>query len=192
MPKRRTQDAIHVTMTDHWIQKRPAFKDSLSEAQQPYTGDIVPFYTAGERGLLQAARGIQRAQRERSSEAYAALPETSGNLAALGEALLREGNRPAARRTLEKALRVDRTHPVTLNALAVLHASEGRLDRALTLLDASRKANPDHPLTWLNLGVTWEAKGDRTRAAQCYREAIRLQPDFAEARHRLAAIEALP
>ena len=70
----------------------------------------------------------------------------------------------------------------------MLEATGGKLDRALSLLEKSRAANPDHPLTWLNLGVTWEAKQDRARAAACYREAIRLQPDFLEARHRLNAL----
>ncbi|MGH9661234.1 MAG: tetratricopeptide repeat protein, partial [Bryobacteraceae bacterium] len=125
----------------------------------------------------------------RSSTAWRALPPSAANLAALGEALLREGNRAAARKTLEASLRLDSTHPQALNALAVLHATEGRLDPALALLESSRHANPSHPLTWLNLGVTWEAKGDRTRARDSYRESIRLQPDFAEARHRLATLQ---
>jgi tetratricopeptide (TPR) repeat protein len=190
MPKRRAQDAIHVTMTDHWIQRKPVFENPLSESRTPYFGEIVPFYTPASLGLLGAARAIQRAERERSSASYRALSETAANVAALGEALLREGNRKEARQVLDRALRLDRTHPVALNALAVLHASEGRIDHALTLLESAREANPDHPLTWLNLGVTWEAKGERTRAIQFYQEAIRLQPDFVEARHRLATLEA--
>jgi len=190
MPKRRAQDAIHVTMTDHWIQRRPSFLDPVREDHVPYLGEIVPFYLQSGPSLISTARAIQRAERERTSAAYRALPRTAVNLALLGEALLREGDRVSARPPLESALRLNSTHPVALNALAVLHATEGRLDQALALLESSRVANPDHPLTWLNLGVTWEAKGDPGRSAQCYREAIRHQPDFAEARHRLAAIQA--
>ncbi len=190
MPQRRTQDAIQVAMTDHWIQRKPSFREPAGESHAPYTGEIVPFYTSAAPKLLALARALQRAERERTSEAYRRLPESAGNLAARGEALLREGKRPEARKTLERSLRRDSSDPVALNALAVLHATEGRLDEALSLLETSRRTHPDHPLTWLNLGVTWEAKGDRDQAMRAYREAIRLQPDFGEARHRLAAAQA--
>jgi tetratricopeptide (TPR) repeat protein len=190
MPQRRAQDAIHVTMTDHWIQRKPVFREPEGENHAPYTGDIVPFYTSADPKLLALARALQRAERERTSEVYRALPESAGNLAARGEALLREGNRPEARKALERSRRMDPADPVALNALAVLHATEGRLEEALALLEISRRAHPGHPLTWLNLGVTWEAKGDRDQAIQAYNEAIRLQPDFGAARHRLATVQA--
>jgi cytochrome c-type biogenesis protein CcmH/NrfG len=44
--------------------------------------------------------------------------------------------------------------------------------------------NPDHALSWTNLGVTLEAVGDSKGARDAYSEAIRLQPDSSEARRR--------
>lgn len=191
MPRRRTQDAIHVAMTDHWIQRKPSFREPEAEHHVPYAGAIVPFYTNAGPQMLALARAMQRAERERNSDAYRALPESASTLAALGEALLREGRRDEARRTLERARRLDGSEATALNALAVLHATEGRLDSALALLETARRAHPEHPLTWLNLGVTWEAKGDRVQAERAYREAIRHQPDFAAARNRLATLRAV-
>ena len=49
MPKRRTDDVIHVSMTDHYIQRvRPA-GDLLAERverQDVYRGEVVPYYPA--------------------------------------------------------------------------------------------------------------------------------------------------
>lgn len=44
--------------------------------------------------------------------------------------------------------------------------------------------NPDHALAWFNLGVTHEAIGNKSEALRSYTEAIRLQPDSADGRHR--------
>ena len=42
----------------------------------------------------------------------------------------------------------------------------------------------DHALCWINLGITHESLGDFDAALADYDEAIRLQPDSADARHR--------
>src|SRR6476469_10272368 len=56
MPKRRTQDAVHVVMTDHYIQRRPVRPDLLaaraesdSLGQGDYRGEVEVAYT-GSRG----------------------------------------------------------------------------------------------------------------------------------------------
>jgi len=69
-----------------------------------------------------------------------------------------------------------------LNSLAVVYASRQRFQEALDVLSSAVRLNPDEPLTWLNLGVSLEAKGDRQGAAAAYRQALILQPDFARAK----------
>jgi tetratricopeptide (TPR) repeat protein len=51
MPKRRTDDVVHVVMTDHLIQRRPPSRDLLAElaerhptAAEEYRGEVVPYY----------------------------------------------------------------------------------------------------------------------------------------------------
>jgi Flp pilus assembly protein TadD len=190
MPKRRTQDAIHVAMTDHWIQRKPIMQEPEREDHTPYTGSILPFAPRSNLSMLPRAQAQLRADRERSSQALRALTPTAHNLALLGEALARERKFDEAMKILNRALKSAPTNPAALNALAVIHGTRGRIDQALALLQTSAEANPDHPLTWLNLGVTWEARGDPARAESAYREAIRHQPDYSEARHRLATLKA--
>ncbi|HEU0120864.1 MAG TPA: tetratricopeptide repeat protein [Bryobacteraceae bacterium] len=188
MPKRRPSDAIHVTMTDHWIQRRPQFQNPEREAQSRYTGPVVPFY--GEADPLQLAIANIR---ELTSEVPALYqeylrrtPDDAAALAALGNALARLGRAAEAIPVLERALQVERTHVGALNTLAVTRAARGEYRAAIVLLERAREAHPDHSLTWANLGVTYRAMGQRTEAIAAFREAIRLQPDLGEARQRLA------
>src|SRR5260370_36176261 len=51
MPKRRTEDVVHVVMTDHLIRRRPPSHDLLAELverhpteAEEYRGEVVPYY----------------------------------------------------------------------------------------------------------------------------------------------------
>ena len=51
MPKRRTEDAVHVVMTDHYIQRRRAARNLLAEIQETdalrrgdYRGEVALYY----------------------------------------------------------------------------------------------------------------------------------------------------
>jgi tetratricopeptide (TPR) repeat protein len=51
MPRRRTDDAVHVVMTDHYIQRRRPMRDLLAARAEPgdagYRGEVVPYYPEG-------------------------------------------------------------------------------------------------------------------------------------------------
>jgi Tfp pilus assembly protein PilF len=49
--------------------------------------------------------------------------------------------------------------------------------------------NPDIPLSWINLGVCLEQKGDLRGAESVYENAIRLQPDLDRARKYLQNLQ---
>lgn len=194
MPKRRTNDAIHVRMTDHWIARPRSLPEPTAEDHRPYELPVVPYYTPAD-PLSLAIANIRR------PDADAVLlyrqhlrrdPADVPTLAALGNTLLRIEGPKAALAVLERARKLDPRHPGALNTLAVARGMLGDLDQALSLLDQARKAHPDHALTWLNLGVTYQTSRRREDAANALREAIRLQPDFVEARQRLAALLAQP
>ena len=50
MPKRRTEDVVHVVMTDHRIQRKRPYRDLLAplrektDEEQIYRGEVVPYY----------------------------------------------------------------------------------------------------------------------------------------------------
>jgi Flp pilus assembly protein TadD len=72
-----------------------------------------------------------------------------------------------------------------LNSLAVAYAGKNRFDESLGLLGRAVRVNAEDPLSWLNLGVCLQAKGNKKGAEAAYREAVRLQPDFDRAKEFL-------
>lgn len=182
MPKRATEDAPHVTMTDHRI--------SLTAPKAQPPGELAPFRGTGRLDLARLRHTIDSGRgTEADYRRWAALePRSVPALASLGEALMRFGKPAEALPVLQRARKADPGNVVVLNALAVYEATRGRLPAAMRLLETARAADPDHPLTWINIGVTREALGDRTGAEAAYREAIRHQPDSSGARRRLGAL----
>ena len=102
----------------------------------------------------------------------------------LAEVLLRAGKPGEAIAVLK-----DSPEPVEGEAamtLGVALGQLGRLDDSMQALERAVRTMPDHPMAWLNLGVSLEQKKDFRRAESCYREAIRVRPDFEPARRHLA------
>jgi tetratricopeptide (TPR) repeat protein len=186
MPKRSPVDAIHTTMTDHLIQRRPRFTQPTAENYTPYTGQTTNFYTKSD-PLTGAVMNIREATPQAVSlyrQFVVRHPDHIPTLASLGKMLIQMGQAEQAIPFLNRALQLDHNQVETLNSLAVAHAVTGRQERALELLQRSVSTNPDHSLSWINLGQALEVAGKLDDALQAYTEAIRLQPDSSEARQR--------
>jgi Flp pilus assembly protein TadD len=222
MQKRRTEDAVHVVMTDHLIRRFPLKGDLLAPLEERHdrlSGPVKLLYpkqaadTAlylamadGNPGAIEQAIAATRPTRaepyfalgeayrksgrtEEAIRAYkqsiARAPDDPRPYTAISGLLLTQGNVDEAIALLKPALeRMPEDTPL-LNSLAVLYARTQRFGDALDLLSKAVRLNPDEPLTWLNLGVSLEAKGDRKGAGAAYRQAVTLQPDFALARKYL-------
>ena len=182
MPKRVPIDAIQTIITDHKIVRRPAFTNPIDEDHKPYTGTVIPYYSEADKLSHAAANGGGEVSLHR--RLVAREPNNVPLLANLGKALLRSQAADQAVGVLEKAVRLDPAYTDARNHLAVAYALLGRLDDALDQLRRAVADNPDHALSWTNLGVTLEAVGDSKGARDAYSEAIRLQPDSSEARRR--------
>jgi predicted Zn-dependent protease len=235
MPKRRTEDAVHVVMTDHLIRSRPGKDDSapMAERHDRQTGPVRPLYPSRLSNSPEDNLYLAIATVRSSANVGADIPKLEGAMAAvnpsapdpyvvlgdarrtvgdtkralaayrqaldrgsreahvyvaMGELLIETGRASEAIRLLEPALR-ERSRDVAIrNTLAVLYGSQNRFTDAVHLLEEALQFNPDEPLTWLNLGVAWQASGQKSRAEAAYREAIRLQPEFTRARQYLEAL----
>jgi len=182
MPKRVAADAIHTEMTDHQIARRPQFVNPLRE-QDPPRGPVIGFYTDADRLSLDFAN-----LRDPNLETYRAyLKRDPGNepvMVALGNAWLRLKQPREAAEVLGQAVRLNPRDTDALTYFAVAEAVQGNRRKALEILQRAVAGNPDHALSRINLGITHEALGELTSALADYDEAIRLQPDSSEARHR--------
>jgi tetratricopeptide (TPR) repeat protein len=90
--------------------------------------------------------------------------------------------------------RAGRARPWLLGALLIVLGSlTARRDldyrSEATLWRASLRTNPRNPRAHTNLGWALGLAGDRAGAAACYRRALALDPDHAQARSNLEALE---
>ena len=61
MPKTRTDDAIHIVITDHRIQRRPGanLTAAKAETREQYRGPVVPYYPAKVEPLYEAVAQVR-------------------------------------------------------------------------------------------------------------------------------------
>ncbi|WP_238325991.1 tetratricopeptide repeat protein [Bryobacter aggregatus] len=201
MPKRRTEDVVHVVMTDHWIQRRPQSANLLAARAEPhlskeeeYRGEVVPYLFAQKADPLYVAvaqvmhgsnleGGIPRLQEllRRSSapvsEAYVMLGNAWQQLRRPAEAV--PAFREAAR-LQPKSARAQRLLGIALQESDDAAGAREALQRAIAL-DA-RDA-----VAWHQLGLLDSAEGQTKTAVEKARKAIAIDPDLLEARNSLGA-----
>ena len=88
MPRRRTDDAVHVVMTDHLIARRPPAGDLLAEkperaetAASSYQGEVVPYYPAKLASTADNELTVAVAQVREQSNLKAGLPLLASQIA---------------------------------------------------------------------------------------------------------------
>jgi Flp pilus assembly protein TadD len=117
-------------------------------------------------------------------------PEAHANL---GVALLRQGQLAEAIAEFEQTLRLAPAHALARTNLAVAHqklgigeAKAGRFDQAIAHFESAAQFAPDDATIRYNLGTAYLAAGRPRDASAQLREALRLDPNLAQARANLA------
>ncbi len=64
----------------------------------------------------------------------------------------------------------------------------GRVQDAVACLRHALELDPANAAVWNDLGVVFEALGNRTDAVYCYRRALRARPEFEQPRQNLIAL----
>jgi tetratricopeptide (TPR) repeat protein len=206
MPKRRTDDVVHVVMTDHFIQRRRPPRDLLAPLQErldaeetAYQGPVVPYYPlAGDSDLYVAVaqvkqfsnlkEGIPRLRQVLQQQP----PQHGGPYFELAEAYARVGQAEEAIRFYEEAIR--RTpdfQPAYAGNLADLLASRGDTRQAQYHYQKALYYNPNYVPAHYNFAQAL-ANAERYEEARVqFEAAIRLDPTRAEAHNGLADMLAL-
>ncbi|MCB2198798.1 tetratricopeptide repeat protein [bacterium] len=81
-----------------------------------------------------------------------------------------------------------RYHPTAALNLGVCLLRQDRNDEAYDVFRELTRKDPKNTQAWNNLGVAAELQGKREMAETCYRAALRLNPDFEDARINLIRI----
>ena len=199
MPTRRTDDVVHVAVTDHLIQRlappasvRLAPKNEIVEtAANTYRGAVVPYpvgsiteadddlYTATAQVMhdSNSGEGIPRLAKLIQTR-HPAQPEFSIEL---GDALHRAGRQPEAISAYRDAVRTDPHSVRARRSLGAELAQNGQRDQAMTEFAAALADHPDEPLVWYEMGRLHSAEGKLSLAVRELTHATQLDPQLAEA-----------
>ncbi|HWC96183.1 MAG TPA: tetratricopeptide repeat protein [Candidatus Sulfopaludibacter sp.] len=162
MPKRRTDDAVHIVMTDHWIQRRkPAGNLLAAKAESrdtAYKGEVVPYYPATLTGSTRDVLDRAVAQVRDGSNLKLGLPR----LAAL----------------------VERYHPAAAGYyvdLADAYRAAGDGSHAVEAFESALQKQPESEIMLLKLGTMLMDLQQWAKAETVYRRALAVAPDDAAA-----------
>jgi predicted CXXCH cytochrome family protein len=206
MPKRRTEDVVHVVMTEHYIQRRKPARDLLAEIVErhetdadSYRGEVVLYYpeqlphTPENDLYLALAQVIQRSNLERGiAQLTAAIerhpPARAEYYLELAEAWRNNGQLGKALPFYEEAVRRNPKFVVGLQKLGIALRRSGRYAEAAEFLKRAAAAAPDNASTWHELGQTYRAQGKNPDAVAALEKAVELDPDMSEAHNNLGVI----
>jgi Flp pilus assembly protein TadD len=102
---------------------------------------------------------------------------------------LREGNVDEAINLLIYVVAADAKDADATALLGVAYSQKGLHDPARRALQTAVELRPEDPSYRFNLGAALERAGDAAGAAREYTNALRLHPEYAQARRRLQALQ---
>jgi predicted CXXCH cytochrome family protein len=206
MPKRRTDDAVHVVMTDHWIQKRPPanlLSEKAEARESPataYRGEVVPYYPAKLAanqeeaalylGLAQIVEwsnlkdGLPRL--ESLVEKYR--PQRAEYYADLADGVSRAGEPAKAMPYFEEAVRHAPGSPIILRKLGSAQMEAGQLAKAEATLRRVLALAPQDAGAWAMLGQVLWRENRNAAAKTALANGVRLDPELPELHNTLGTL----
>jgi predicted CXXCH cytochrome family protein len=206
MPTRRTEDVVHVTATDHYIQRHKPAGDLLAEIAErhetdgnAYRGPVVLYYpdklphTAENDLYLAIAQVNQKsnlkagiAQLTAAIERYR--PARAEYYFALAEAWRDDGQLAKALPLYREAVKRNPKFAVGLQKLGSALRRSGQPAEAADILKRAVSIVPDDAVSWHELGLTYRALGKTPDAVAALQKSIDLNPDMPEAHNNLGII----
>lgn len=206
MPKRRTDDGVHILMTEHLISRRPPAGDLMAEKPEraetqatSYKGEVVPYYPAKPASTEDNELTIAVAQVREQSNLKDGLPLLASRIdkyhpsrpsyyAELAEGYVAAGDPASAVRYFEEA---SKREPASSNRLiqwadALIETREWPL--AEEKLRRATELTPNDPRAWGRLGWAMWQQNKAGEAKAALEKAIALGPEVAELYYNLGLI----
>ena len=190
MPKRRVDDAPHVIMTDHRIQRIPPANALARFAEKPaenYQGEVVPYYPSPlpatpynslYRAVAQVGLGnnVEAGMPELAPLIDEIKPREPEFYMVLGDGWKSLGKLEAAAAAYRRALQLQPNSARAMRALAAVDSSD-----AEEILKHAVEIDPGDAESWFRYGVL-------TGSAERIRKAIALNPWLPDQYRRLAEV----
>ena len=191
MPKRRTDDVVHVVMTDHLIQRRPPSRDLLAalperhptEAEE-YRGEVVPYYPSATPPLYRALAQVAMKNNLRAGVAELARllaaqqPREPEWYLQLGDARLSRGDPLKAVAAYERAIQLSPQSARALQSLAKALRASRQLPRAAETLQRAIQVAPSDAASWYQSAMLAAELGRTGETIEKMQKAIALDPDL--------------
>jgi predicted CXXCH cytochrome family protein len=204
MPKRRTDDVIHVVMTDHKIVRRPPPGDPLAEKKEKheppsYRGEVALYYpekpaltaeTQLEIALAQVAEGSNRDAgiRQLTGLIEKYRPARAGYYSGLAEAYRAAGDRSKAAYWFDEAARRAPTSEIVQLQLGNVWMETGRWSKAEAAFRRAKALRSGDAAAWGLLGwVLWQ-QDKRIEAKTSLEAAVKLDPESTDLRNYLGSL----
>lgn len=203
MPQRRTEDVIHVVMTDHLIQRRaPLPKEALAPRKEEtarYYGPVVRYLLDGETPrpddkLYDAvAQVIDKSNVMQGTPALARIlaerkPSEPNFYIELGDAQHQQGDLNDAIASYREALKLDPQSSRAARRLGVALGSVGQTAEALQVLGDAIAREPQNELLLYERAQIETHSGDIASAEADLRRALTIKPDYADALNNLGSL----
>ena len=199
MPKRRTQDAVHVTMTDHYIQRRKPEGDLLADIPErvrpDYRGKFVRYYPAAltrpaDELYLGVAQVSEKSSRSdgitRLSAALVKLqPARAEYYLQLGDALRASGRFEEASAPYEEAVRREPQSPAALERLGLGLIRLQQYSRGEEVLQRALILAPGNAGLWAHLGTSYLEQHRAAEAVAALEKSLTIEPQAPETRNSL-------
>jgi predicted CXXCH cytochrome family protein len=203
MPKRRTDDVVHVAMTDHYIQRRKPARDLLAPLAErvetddnAYKGRVELYYPQKVQddalrelywAVAQVRQGANLA--EGTSRLEAAIqkyqPAAAEFYFELAEAFRKSGKTDQAIGMYEQAIGRKPDFWPAVKSLGETQARGGRLPQARETLSKALAATPEDVSLLNDLGLVKVQQGETREAADLLQKAAHIDPDYPDTYNNL-------
>jgi predicted CXXCH cytochrome family protein len=206
MPKRRTEDAVHVVMTDHYIQRHRPAADLLAPRAEPdsyeYRGEVALYYPPKLPSTPDNELYLALAQVQHGADLAGGIPRLERAIAQhrparpdfyyeLARAYAKTSNFASVVRWCEEALTRDRTFVPALKELGAAAVKLGRLADAARALEQAVALGQNDAYALADLGNVYLQQGRVDQAEQALRRALTIDAGLPKANNTagLAALK---
>ena len=205
MPKRRTDDAIHIVMTDHLIQRRPppdllaAKTEYYETAATSYKGEVILYYPTKLAATPENQLDLAAAQLKDDSNLRKGIPQLAALIQKyhpanatyyvdLADALHASGNAAESTAMYREALRHAPASSVILLKLGGAQIDWQRWSNAETTLRRLVNKTPNDAVAWALLGQALFQQNKNEEAKEALTKAVSLDVDMAEPHNYLGGL----